>query len=67
MAQMITGVHLIILSWYEVILRESFGNFNHSNSLLIDEYNLDHSFIIDFKQTETMSKLIAKWIKSSLE
>jgi predicted alpha/beta hydrolase family esterase len=43
------------------------SDFNHSKSLLLDENNLEHAFLIDLKQTEIMSKLTAKWIKDILQ
>ena len=42
------------------------SDFDHSNSLLLDENNLEHAFLIDLKQTEIMSKLTANWIKDIL-
>ena len=41
-------------------------DFNYSKSLILDENNLDHAFLIYLKQTEIMSELTAKWINDSL-
>ena len=65
-----TNDHWCPLDYYHD-MKQNYENhlidFNHSNSLLLDENNLEHAFLIDLKQTETMSKLTAKWIKNSLE